>query len=122
MRRLVGILALTGCYLAGLSTTLLWRADAPPESSVAASHKAVPPRPLAHQPAKSPYEALRDAGDRAWQDDGDIESAIRLYGQALSVGTPQELRVSAADDSWLLMYLKRAHEMENQHADDHGNS
>jgi hypothetical protein len=109
LRRASWTLALAGCYLAGLTTMGLWQwAQQAPElgAPMVSEPASVPETRMVERP-KTPFERLRDAGNEAWRRQGDIERAIRLYAQAIEVATPEELRISTADDNWLLMALKQ---------------
>jgi hypothetical protein len=64
-------------------------------------------------------ELYRRAGDSYLQDENDLQSALRCYGNALGGGTEQDLTISA-DDSWLLMAIKDARQKEKSHAKNGG--
>ncbi len=118
VRRLGWTMAFAGCYLAGAASIGIWsmqgRSTAP---LVATNAESAHQRPLAKSQAtertKTRFEALRDAGALALREQNDLETAIRLYAQALKAATPQELSISVTNDDWLLMSLKDAHTKES---------
>ncbi|HTU23969.1 MAG TPA: hypothetical protein VMF30_01140 [Pirellulales bacterium] len=124
--------ALVGCYVAGALSMNLWHAERSRMPQVALGPAAVEqtreagPAPVVAETRaalpQTPFEKLRDAGDRAWQE-RDIEAAIRLYAEAVRVATPAERRFSAADDNFLLITLKEDQNKEpengqHEHGDD----
>ena len=124
-RRCGWIAAFAGCYLAGVASVSLWRPNHPAELLATIEPRGKPPSTATQQATerhKSPFEQLRDAGDDALNNRADVEAAVRLYAQALRVATPEELMISAAEDSWILMALKEDHLKENPHADNHDKS
>jgi hypothetical protein len=121
--------AFAGCYLAGMATMGAWQSSQASKSVVekAPTMPAVPRQQTSDGPElvqrqKSPFERLRDAGDEAWQAQGNLDAAIRLYGEALEVATPEEMKISATDDNWLLMALKQDHVEEDEDVDNHDES
>jgi hypothetical protein len=80
-----------------------------------------PPAPAPAAPALPPAVALEwkafdaprpqkaalyvQAGDRYVEDDSDLASALRCYGQAVQTASAGELRIDP-DDNWLVMALK----------------
>jgi hypothetical protein len=58
---------------------------------------------------------FRRAGDRYLENDHDVKSALRCYARALETSSDQDLTISA-DDSWLLIALKKARQEEKTHA------
>src|ERR1051326_855449 len=134
--------ALAACSLAGLITMRLWMPPpaAPnagvvartestipnaPEKSVAVapptaveeSDLEAPPLILERLAAASKSrraQLYRAAGDRYLQDQGDMRGALRCYGLALEAAGQEELAI-VADDSWLLMALKKARLEERNH-------
>ena len=121
IRRAGWAAAFAGCYLAGLTTMGVWQ-HAGTKQPLEVDAPAVRDRPPAAgaqlaQRQKTPFERLRDAGNEAWRRQADIERAIRLYAQAIEVATPEELRISATDDNWLLMAMKQDHVQEKQNVE-----
>jgi len=137
-RLLMRAAALAACYLAGLGTMRLWtelRASAGVEAS-AAPVAAESPRPavqLVKYEASAPeLEKIASlvpsvqraalychAGDRYWQEAGDVQSALRCYRLALA-GGPEEGWAISVDDNWLLMALKQAKQKEKSDANADG--
>jgi hypothetical protein len=60
-------------------------------------------------------DLYRQAGDRYLDDEGDPESALRCYSQALDAGSAAD-RAVASEDSWLLMAIKNARQKEQRYA------
>jgi hypothetical protein len=54
------------------------------------------------------------AGDRYLGEDGDVQSAVRCYGQALNLDDPAVLAIDPKDN-WLLMAIKDARKKEKRH-------
>ncbi len=54
----------------------------------------------------TPYDRLRQLGDRQLSDETDIPGAIRTYRRALQVASNDQRAVSVDHDSWLLMAIK----------------
>jgi hypothetical protein len=134
-RQLCLVAALAGCYLAGLATahfatarrvdsvatTNQHTAAGIDEKAEAVSVAAPGPLPVDQDPDVSArvLERLasasqeqrgvlyRAAGDRYLTVDGDLTSALRCYRLSLGELPEQALAISA-DDSWLLLALKKA--------------
>jgi hypothetical protein len=60
-------------------------------------------------------EALRAAGNRCLNEQGDIERATRLYGSYLDAAPAEELNRFDPQDTWLLRTLRCARIQENRH-------
>jgi hypothetical protein len=123
--------ALAACYAAGFGTARLATEPTPTPSTVVVAddgsrpHEglmppAPPASPLAQEwqaldsPEQRP-EAYREAGDRYVAEEGDYESAVRCYREALDAGSERDLAIRP-DDSWLLMVLKDARQKEKRDA------
>jgi hypothetical protein len=131
--------ALAACYLAGFGTARLAPEPAPDQSTVqfrdellpldvairrfkqkfgAAASAPVSPREQEWQALDSPEqrpEAYREAGDRYVAEEGDYQSAVRCYREALDAGSDKDLAV-APEDNWLLIALKDARQKEKRYA------
>jgi len=113
-RRALFWAALAGCYLAGVATTQLWELPAKPgapEVAVQAEDRQTESpsdREIAESFALVPanFENIRRVSDRYLNEEGDMASALRCYGQALDRATPQERTVLSEEDSWLLKAIK----------------
>jgi hypothetical protein len=132
-RQLAWAAALAASYAAGL-LTMRW-AQKPVEVSrapdVMLSQNQLPrPKgvfPPADEPGKSAlrkeWEAVesgraalfRQAGDLYLGEEGDLQAAVRCYGNALSVGAEVDLTISP-QDNWLLMAIKDARQKEKRNA------
>jgi hypothetical protein len=148
IKRLGFITALAACYAAGLGTMRLWIpqsagpgaqlvAEIVPEATPtspapgAAQRSSVPPieddpdapAPIIERIASLSEERraqlYRAAGDRYLENNGDMQSAVRCYALAIESGEDKDLSL-AADDSWLLMALKKARLEEKNHAKNGG--
>jgi hypothetical protein len=124
MAKRIGLAAaLVGCYAAGLLTMSLVResnsfpnlatATAPltPVPAGGPERENAPPAIDQREPelavAKlTPYDRLRQLGDRQLSDETDIPGAIRTYRRALQVASNDQRAVSVDHDSWLLMAIK----------------
>ena len=124
MAKRIGLAAaLAGCYAAGLLTMSLIRelnsspnlatAITPlaPGSAGGPERENAPPATDQREPdlaaAKlTPYDRLRQLGDRQLSDETDIPGAIRTYRRALQVASNDQRAVSVDHDSWLLMAIK----------------
>ncbi len=124
--------ALVGCYLAGMATVSLWRSSSPIDSPVGGlaeriatpsdgkgvvpAHKPVRPeddqivdsQTLSALAKLTPYDRLRQAGDRLLEENGDIPAAMRSYKRALQVASVDERSLAPDQDSWLLMAVKNS--------------
>jgi hypothetical protein len=60
-------------------------------------------------------DLARQAGDRYAAEEGDYQSALRCYRDALDAGSDRD-RAIQPNDSWLLMVLKNAREKEKRDA------
>jgi hypothetical protein len=114
--------ALGGCYVAGMLTMLLQRAatalpidlattktPAADVSSERSEHQSPVANQREHELASAkltPYDRLRQLGDRQLSDETDIPGAIRTYRQALKVASDDQRALSVDHDSWLLMAIK----------------
>jgi hypothetical protein len=131
--------ALAACYAAGFGTARLAPEPAPDQRAVlfrdeiqpphvaigqfrqtfgAAASAPVSPREQEWQALDSPQqrpEAYREAGDRYVAEEGDYQSAVRCYREALDAGSERDLAIRQ-DDSWLLMVLKDARQKEKRDA------
>jgi hypothetical protein len=117
--------ALAACYAAGFGTARLATEPTPaPSTVVVADDRMMPPAPPASplaqewQALDSPEqrpEAYREAGDRYVAEEGDYQSAVRCYREALDAGSERDLAIQP-DDSWLLMVLKDARQKEKRDA------
>jgi hypothetical protein len=86
-----------------------------PEESVAPE---TPALALEWQALDSPQprpDLYRQAGDRYLDDENDLESALRCYGQALNAAGEAD-RTVAVEDNWLLMTIKNARQKEKCNA------
>jgi hypothetical protein len=136
-RQLAWAAALAACYAAGL-LTMHW-APRPaavsrgPDALASRDHSQVPPAvfPPADEPEKSALQKewaavesgqaalFREAGNLYLDGEGDVQSAVRCYGNALSVGTEADLAISP-EDNWLLMAIKDARQKEKRNAKNGG--
>jgi hypothetical protein len=121
--------ALAACYLLGLGTARLAREPNPPMQVTVQPTKQPAPRPAQPAVAPSPLalewqaldspearpELARLAGDRYATEEGDYQSAVRCYRDALDLGSGKDLAI-APGDSWLLMVLKNARQKEKRDA------
>jgi hypothetical protein len=125
-RRAALACSLMMAYLAGVATEPLWRAANPAltRSAPAPVPQPAPTRELAPtpEPVPEPVEAavpdlstiaqsissLRERGDRMLNERGDISGALQCYGELLALLPDQERTQLRAEDSWLLVELKRA--------------
>jgi hypothetical protein len=125
-RRMARAAALAACYAAGVLSMNGIGPHAPPPREI--THNPEPPKPavapegpalaLEWEAIDSPQlrpDLYRRAGDRYLDDEGDPESALRCYGQALD-GAAAADRAVAAEDSWLLMAIKNARQKEKSYA------
>jgi hypothetical protein len=55
---------------------------------------------------RTPYDRLREAGDRLLGERNDIVAAAKTYRQALEVASAEERNLSVDHDNWLLMAIK----------------
>ena len=132
LKRLGLFTALAGCYLAGIATVHFIRPSVEPQSNIAAVlpevyHPVRPEddgvfpesksNPSKSNPSKStlspaavaqltPYDRLRQAGDRQLEEQNDIAAAARTYRKALQAATTDQQAISVDRDSWLLMAMK----------------
>lgn len=122
--------ALAACYLAGLGTARLGTESLPnhpppaatggketPDESTTAT-AAVSPLALEWQALDSPQprpDLARRAGDRYAAEEGDYQSALRCYRDALDASSDNDLAIQPGD-SWLLMVLKDARQKEKRDA------
>ncbi len=118
VRRLGWTMAFAGCYVAGAASIGIWslqgRSTAPLVATNAGSaHQSPLTKSQATERTRTRFEALRDAGALALREQNDLETAIRLYAQALKAATPHELSISVTNDDWLLMSLKDAYTKES---------
>jgi hypothetical protein len=135
--QLVWAAALAACYAAGL-LTMYWApkpaAVSPaPDVTLSQDHS---PRPQDVSPPadysgkvalEKEWEAVesgraslfREAGDLYLNEGGDLPSAVRCYGNALSTGDEADLAISPADN-WLLMAIKGARQKEKRNAKNGG--
>jgi hypothetical protein len=124
------VAALAACYVAGFGTARLATEPAPepqPEPRTTAASRLKPlgirlpsvsARDREWQALDSPEqrpEDYRAAGDRYVAEEGDYQSAVRCYRDALDAGSDKDLAVKP-DDSWLLMALKDARQKEKRDA------
>jgi hypothetical protein len=115
--------ALVGCYAAGLLTMSLVRELssssnlatatiplAPGSAGGSERNNVLPPtdhrEPDLAAAKLTPYDRLRQLGDRQLSDETDIPGAIRTYRRALQVASNDQRAVSVDHDSWLLMAIK----------------
>jgi len=141
VRQIGLVVALAACYAAGLLTMRLvlpgtnhpkMAQETPPpvEKQPApapvversAKQDQVPPLTLEWQAVDSRVkrpDLFRRAGDRYFEEDGDLQSALRCYRSALDGASEQDLTISA-EDNWLLMALKEAKQREKRHAKSEG--
>jgi hypothetical protein len=141
-RRISIFAALAACYVAGLVSMRLLRAEPAvevrrevvyvteekrPESPPDRLAPPVPERPLTAlalewQAAENPErsaELNRRAGDRYFAEENDLASAVRCYKRFLSACPVAELEI-APQDNWLLVTLKHARLEEKHHAKNNG--
>jgi hypothetical protein len=134
-KRLAFAAALAACYAAGVLTVLLAVPPAlapdnppvatrptqppPPETAPAAQKDTAAPAVLLEAQALDAQERqaalYRVAGDRYAEAEGDVQSALRCYRNALDAGSEEDLAI-APDDNWLLMVLKDARQKERRYA------
>lgn len=145
LRRLKLVVALAGCYAAGLAT--MWfsiPSHATADAVQVAEHAPGLPRESAPQVPQQPTDAAtedesvvpasvleqwasivaprersklyRRAGDRYLEESGDMESAVRCYSRSLDHAAPEDLAISLDQDNWLIMALKEARQKERKHA------
>ena len=134
--RLVRRCALAGswaaCFVAGAPAMFLWHASMAPDPGgnghqpvaerPGPKEKPAPPKDMAKpDPAAAAvakeWEAFDstgnraalffEAGDRYFNDNNDITSALRCYRQALDASSPEQLAISP-NDNWLLISLKQS--------------
>ena len=141
-RRVSIVAALAACYVAGLASMRLLRAEPAvevrkeivyvteekkPESlpervTPPASERPLTALALEWQAAESPggsAELNRRAGDRYFAEENDLASAVRCYKRFLSTCPETELEV-APQDNWLLVTLKNARLEGKRHAKNNG--
>jgi hypothetical protein len=112
--------ALAACFAAGLLTMRVLT----PRPAAPAEVVRQPETPRHDEPAPALMkewqafdstdrraELYREAGQRYVKEEGDPESALRCYAQALEAGGPAELALRS-DDDWLLMTIKNARQKE----------
>jgi len=125
-RRLAGAVAFAACYAAGvLSARWLTPAPRPVERIVTVERPRSPERPPPERPGALERQARADAarrsalyrraGDLYATEQGDLQAALRCYGQSLDTAPTKDLAI-AASDHWLLMAIKDAREKEKVHA------
>ena len=136
-RRAGGAAAAAACYLAGVLTMQFAApAGAPPrpESAHQPSPPALPEPPAvvagavvpeddsalalewrAFESVERRAELYRRAGDRYLGLEGDMQSALRCYRQALDAN-PEASWMISPTDNWLLVALKEARQKEKSHA------
>ena len=130
--------ALIACYAAGMLSMRLLQAPPAVEIHheivyVPVEPKSVPPANVAEEsPAERPLTALalewqavenperrvelyRRAGDRYFDEESDLESAVRCYKRFLTACSDKDLEISP-QDNWLLVTLKNARAEEKRHA------
>jgi hypothetical protein len=122
--------ALAACFLAGVGTGRLGTERLPADKGVVASTGPGPVHPPIEPLEQTSSSALalewqaldssqpqpelaRQAGDRYAADEGDYQSALRCYRDALDADTDRTIKPS---DSWLLMVLKNARQKEKPYA------
>jgi len=131
LRRLAWAGAMAACYAAGALTTYLALRPRPTETPVVAG-PVDPPAPEPESPKPPPWErqpkpdprAVAEAERRLWAEhyraegrrrerDGDWEAALAYYRRWLDAGGDRT--DVDADDSWLVIALKRARQEESEH-------
>jgi hypothetical protein len=132
LRTLALAAALAAVYLAGVGTARRTAAPAPtpaPEDVARQREETPPPGPDARPAPSSAVTAewhafdsndrasplYRQAGDRYLRENGDLESAVRCYRNALDTGDEASLS-PAPEDNFLLLAIKDARMKENRHA------
>jgi hypothetical protein len=132
------VVALLGCYLAGVASTRAWRAATPRGAEPIAQedvHRDKAPAPVAPKVAEQPivppmpvvaierqptfteepsFDTLRQFSDRCLQREQDVALALRYYTRALNRASAEEEAISTEHDSWLLMALKASRIKETQ--------
>jgi hypothetical protein len=137
------VAALVACYLAGMGTMRLWQTapspdtvegtvlqvpqPAPPESPVQLA--ALPLEEDTDAPAYILERAAPDsekcalyyrlAGDRYLERDRDLQAALRCYTRFLETSTERDWGITA-EDTWLLVSLKKARIKEKTHDNANG--
>lgn len=138
VRRLAVVVALAGCYLAGIATVQVFRGfPARPSEAVAEMSEVLQEGPSPAEPprqrerevpapaeekepavAQTEFDAIRLAGDRRLHEEGDPLAALRDYSRALDHASAEDLALSYEEDSFLLAALKLARIEENQDDND----
>jgi len=117
-RLLAAVVALAGCYLAGLATLGVPRPPARPAEPAPRRAEAPPSAvDLEWHALEGPgrrAERYRAAGDR-YLEEADPEGAVRCYGASLDEASEAERAISAGDN-WLLMAIKEARQKEKDDA------
>jgi len=127
-RRLLFGVALAACYLGGVFSAR-WLASpprererivyvdrpAPREQPVPQAESAAALERRARDDDRPRPELYRRAGDLFAEQEGDLQAALRCYGEALDAAPDGRLPV-AAGDHWLLLAIKDARETEKRHA------
>lgn len=136
VRRLGVVVALAGCYLAGIATTRPWNSLAARPAGSVAEQRVIPkegpaervsPTPRREEPPPAPnkwpaprpprgdktlaradFDQIRQVSDRYLYEKGDVAVALHYYSRALNQATPDERAISPEEDSWLLMALKQS--------------
>jgi hypothetical protein len=121
LRRAGVAAALIGCYLAGIATVSLRPAGRDADQLLADSalgngkrdadapvRRAVRPEDDQIGPRLTPYERLRQTGDRQLEKYADIPAATRSYEKALQMASADQRRIAPDRDTWLLMALKQS--------------
>jgi hypothetical protein len=132
------VAALAACYAAGLFSMRLVQAKPAVEVRTeivylpAESKPENPPQREVPSALEQPFTALalewqaaenpersaelnRQAGDRYFADENDIESAVRCYKRFVATCADKELEIEP-NDNWLLVTLKSARLEERRHA------
>jgi hypothetical protein len=144
VRRLGAVAALAACYLAGLATTQACRSLLAPSATSIVQEKPLEnqrgerDRSATESPqspgtehgrpaygsdgrpaavAGTEFDAIRRAGDRFFEQQGDVLGALDCYARALDRASPEELAISVDEDNWLLMALKLDRIEENRNVD-----
>jgi len=139
-RRIVSISALAACFVGGIIAAHFFRSEPPvvhetqyvfvpakskPDKPVKPTEQSEPKLTalaLEWQAVESPdrsAELYRRAGDRYFEEENDVESALRCYRQFLKACHASELGI-APQDNWLLVTLKNARREERRHAKSNG--
>jgi hypothetical protein len=109
------------CYAAGMGTVSVWRSGTTAAMVEQRADESAAPMapsdrpegiPKSHGRAQvagdklTPYDRLRQTGDRQLEEQNDIAAAVRTYRRALQAATADERAVSVDHDSWLLLAVK----------------